>query len=275
MKNNNLQGCSVVVTRPAEQAQGLVDQIESAGGHAVLFPVLKITETDDKTALDKLLQELSAYSILIFISPNAVKYGLGYLLQHRQIPTQCKIATVGAASATSAAQLLQRDIDIVPASFDGQSGGYNSEALLALTELQSIKNQKIAILRGNGGRELLATTLRERGAQVSYINTYKRSIPDDENCTARLDRLLIEANNTNALCVTITSGESLHNFLHLLGHHAEQWRQTIQLIVINQRLVSIANQLGFKKQALVADNATNQALTNCALQWHQTINSNS
>ncbi len=275
MENNSLQGCTVVVTRPAEQAQGMVDQIERAGGRAVLFPVLKITAADDKTALDKLVQELTQYSILIFISPNAVKYGLGYLLQHSQIPEQCKIATVGAASATSAVQLLQRDIDIVPASFDGQSGGYNSESLLALAELQVVKNQKIAILRGNGGRELLATTLRERGAQVSYINTYKRSIPDDENCTKRLERLLTEANNTNAMCVTITSGESLHNFLTLLGEYADEWRQTIQLIVINQRLVSIAQQLGFKKQALVADNATNQALTNCALQWHQTINSNS
>ncbi len=273
MKNNSLQGCSVVITRPVEQAAGLAELITDAGGNAILFPVLKITESSDKSPLDKLIQELSLYSILIFISPNAVKYGLGYLLQHTQIPKQCKIATVGKGSALKAKQLLQRDIDIVPKAFDGKSGGYNSESLLALPELKSVKNKKIAILRGNGGRELLADTLRERGALVSYINTYTRCLPDEKNNVESLNRLITLIENTQNnefMYVIITSGEGLNNCLHLLGKHATECLNKTQLIVINERLVAIAKKLGFKKNPLVAKNASDQALADCVIRCHVT-----
>lgn len=271
MKNNSLQGCSVVVTRPEKQAQGLSELIENAGGNAILFPLIKISESRDKSELDKLVQELSGYSILIFISPNAVNYGLGYLLQQTQIPEACKIATVGKGSALCARVLLQRDIDIVPKAFDGVSGGYNSESLLALPALLSVKNKKIAILRGNGGRELLATTLRERGAQVSYISTYTRSIPDDNDSIKRLNTLVTQAEISDFMCVTITSGESLTNFLTLLGSHAVEWRNKAQLIVINPRLVTLAQQLGFKKAPLVAKNASDRALLECTENWYSNL----
>ncbi len=269
MKNNNLNGCNVVVTRPAAQAQGLAKLIENAGGNALLFPVLKITETDDKSELDTLIQELEHYSILIFISPNAVNIGLGYILQQRQIPANCKIAAVGKSSARCAQLLLNRDIDIVPKAFDGHSGGYNSESLLSLPALKNVVNQKIAILKGNGGRELLATTLRDRGAQVSYINTYQRTIPDDSELTNRIEELLTHTQDSNPICVTITSAESLTNFLTLLGEHATQWLAKSQLIVINERLVSIAIQLGFKKKPLVALNASDQALADSVASWYE------
>ncbi|MFV2060817.1 MAG: uroporphyrinogen-III synthase [Gammaproteobacteria bacterium] len=267
MENKGLQGCSVVVTRPEAQAQGLAALISDAGGNAILFPTLKITESNDKSALDQLIAELADYSILILISPNAVTFGLNYILQHRPIPATCKIATVGKGSATRATALLQRNIDIVPKAFDGQSGGYNSESLLTLPELQSVNNKKIAILRGKGGRELLADTLRERGATVSYINTYTRSIPDDSNHEKRLNSLIECTNTDSELCVTITSGESLHNFIQLLGNHAEEWLNKAQLIVINERLVAIAKQLGFKKDPLIANNASDHALVDCVSQW--------
>jgi len=272
MINNNLQGCSVVVTRPAAQADSLAEMIEDAGGKALLFPVLQISESSDKSELDSLIQSLPDYSILILISPNAVNFGLGYLLQHTQIPTSCQIATVGKGSALCAKVLLNREIDIVPSAFDGQSGGYNSEALLALPELQDVKNKKIAILRGNGGRELLADTLRERGALVSYINTYNRCIPDDDDVQKRLNTLIANAEDKAAICVTITSAEGLRNFLTLLGNHATEWLSKTQLIIINVRLLKIAKQLGFKKEALVAKNASDQALTDCVVDWFKQNN---
>jgi len=269
MQNNTLQGCSVVITRPAAQAQGLADLIGASGGHTVLFPVLKITDAVDKSALDKLIQEIAQYSILIFISPNAVKYGLAYLLKHTQIPSSCRIAAVGKGTARAANDLLQHDIDIVPAAFDGQSGGYNTESLLKLPELVSVKDQRIAIIRGNGGRELLASTLRERGAKVSYICSYTRSIPDDNKLAQRLKTLNSERDNVKQLCVTVTSGESLTNFVSLLASNANSWLNNVQLIVINARLVTIAKKLGFKIEPLIAYNASDLAIAECVINWYK------
>lgn len=268
MKNNSLQGCSVVVTRPSAQAQGLAELIENAGGNVILFPVLKITPIDDNSELDTLIHEIEQYSILIFISPNAVNFGLSYILKQRQIPDNCKIATVGKGSARCAKELLKRDIDIVPEAFDGQSGGYNSESLLSLPALKNVANHKIAILRGNGGRKMLGDTLRDRAAQVRYINTYQRTIPDDEQLENRIQELITHVKNIDSMCVTITSEASLTNFLTLLGTHAATWLNNSQLIVINERLVSIAQQLGFKKQAIVALNASDQALADSVANWY-------
>src|SRR5690606_17336275 len=53
----------------------------------------------------------------------------------------------------------------------------NSEALLALPELQHIDGMKALIVRGSGGRELIAETLRGRGASVDYAELYLRAVP--------------------------------------------------------------------------------------------------
>lgn len=162
MADRPLQGVGVLVTRPRTQAIELVDAIEALGGNPYCFPVIDIAALDelDVHAAADVLDEPD---IVIFISRNAVEYGIQYAAAG-------KIAAIGPATAR-AIEASGRVVDIQSA------GGYDSEHLLAEPVLQDVTGKCVRIVRGSSGRELLAEELRARGAIVDYLSVYERRLP--------------------------------------------------------------------------------------------------
>ena len=163
MPETELQGVGVLVTRPRTQAVDLVAAIEQDGATAYCFPVIDISALD-QTAVSAAASRLPNPDIVIFISRNAVEYGLQYT-------SGSKIAVIGPATAKAVAA-AGHIVDIQPAS------GYDSEHLLAAAELQSVVGKEIRIIRGNTGRELLAKELTQRGANVSYLSVLPTTRPN-------------------------------------------------------------------------------------------------
>jgi len=160
-----LAGVDVLVTRPAAQADALVEAIEAAGGHAHRFPVIDIVpETAGSVAA--WIAELQPADILIFVSANAARLGLAAVRG-----SASSVAAIGPATA-EASRDAGRSVDIQPA------GGYNSEHLLATDALKDVDGKTVTIVRGQSGRELLAETLRSRGALVQYLSVYSRQRHD-------------------------------------------------------------------------------------------------
>ncbi len=116
MPDNALQGVGVLVTRPRTQAADLVAAIEKEGGTTYCFPVIDIAALD-QTVVSAAASRLPKPDIVIFISRNAVEYGLQYT-------SGSKIAVIGPATAEAVAA-AGHIVDIQPAS------GYDSEHLLA------------------------------------------------------------------------------------------------------------------------------------------------
>jgi len=161
MTESSLAGIGVLVTRAAHQADELVTAIEQQGGRAIRFPTLQIVARDT-AAVAAEAQRLPRPDIVIFISANAVQHGL-------HLVGDARIAAVGPATAAAVAA-AGRHVDIIAAS------GFDSEHLLATTELTDVAGKSITIIRGQSGRELLGDTLRERGAELSYLAVYERRI---------------------------------------------------------------------------------------------------
>jgi uroporphyrinogen-III synthase len=232
----SLRGRHIVVTRPAGQATHLAEALVAEGAVPVLFPVLTISPLSDTAVLVERIIALDSYDIAIFISPNAVAMGLKEVLARRAWPAKLRVATVGYSSE---AALQAHDLSGQEKQILRPQGRFDSEALLDLIELQNVQDRRIAIFRGDGGRELLADTLRQRGATVDYINCYTRNRP-----THSPDPLLRlwEAGRLDA--VTVTSSEGLHNLVAMVGHLGLAWLRKTPLFVPHARIAAAADACG-------------------------------
>src|SRR3569832_1646238 len=167
-----LQGLTVMVTRPAHQAARLCELIRAAGGEALAFPVLESAPGEDAAPVRALLARLDEFVIALFVSSNAVDHAAALVGEHG-VPPTLKLASVGQRTAESLRTHFGRvDIEAPPP--------YNSETLLATRALQQVQGKRIVIVRGAGGRELLAETLRTRGAELCYAEVYRRLEPNTD-----------------------------------------------------------------------------------------------
>lgn len=253
-----LQGVGVLVTRPQHQSGPLSRMIEAEGGHAIRFAVLEIRDPDDPTSLSRSIRNLDSYQWAIFISVNAVSRGMRRVLAERTWPEQVRIAVVGRRSAQEL-EALGCPADLVP---DQQ---FNSEGLLALAEMQAVQGQRIAIFRGNGGREFLADQLRARGAEVDYVETYRRVCPLHTDVGDLLQRW-----RAGEIHITVVnSAESLSNLEKLLGKDGQQLLKSTPLLVVSERMLPRLQKAGFVQRPVLAANATDTAVFEALCSWRK------
>ncbi|TAK63569.1 uroporphyrinogen-III synthase [Methylobacter sp.] len=253
-----LNGLHILVTRPEHQADNLSHLIEEQGGIAVRFPTLEIASRDNACEIKATLANLDKFQWVIFISANAVNFALkanSGKIARIIIPPAPPLqkggrggfAAVGQATA-QAMKVAGLPVDLVP------ENGYNSEALLAMPQLQQVEGQNCLIIRGEGGREQLATTLRSRGAEVDYLEVYKRITPriDNSPVVQLLAQRRLDA-------ITVTSAEALQNLSAMLDERNSKLLLLIPLVVVSDRIRYIAADMGFNRIA-VTDSPTDKAI---------------
>lgn len=227
----DLHGEGVLVTRPVEQAHKLCRLIETCGGRPVVFPALEIRPPADPALARALLSDPEGWDLLIFISGNAVSFAQR-LLGASPLPRRPRLAAVGQATARALADAW-RAPDLVP------SERFDSEALLAMPELQSLAGRRVLIVRGRGGRGLLGEALAARGAEVSYAEVYQRVRPEADPAP------LLRRWSSDIRWVTATSNEVLQNLLAVLGPEGASLLRRTPLVVISPRMGEEARRLGF------------------------------
>ena len=220
MPKNTLKNRYIAITRPAHQAGRLIKILEAQGAHVIPFPLLEITEPASLSVLQQQITHLASYDLALFISPNAVERALRYIPQKHL--SMLKIAAVGKKTANCLSK-HGMTVDYFPRKI------FNSEALLALEAMQQVQGLRIAIFRGEGGRDLLRDTLQKRGATVDYFNVYARRCPASD-----LEALKQHCKQGELDIIVLTSGESLAHLLRL--SHGEKWLSQVTLLLGSERI---------------------------------------
>ena len=239
----------IMITRPVHQAGNLAQGIKTAGGETFLFPTIEIVPAELSPENKEKIQRINQYDIIIFISPNAVEYGIKLIPALTELPGRVLLATIGQGSANALNNFLGKQPDIVP------QKKFNSEGLLATAAMQDVANKHILIIRGNSGREHLKETLQQRGALVEYLDVYKRIKPATN--TSDLEQYL---QNNQIAAIVITSAESLKNLLELTPENVMSQLLQVPLLLINQRLVDIAKEAEFHGKLFIANEASDDAI---------------
>jgi len=249
---NMLNGFGIAITRPLGQAPKLVELITKRGGKPLLFPLIAIAPLDDYSVFEQQLTGLAKYDWAIFISSNAVHNAMPHLLAKLgSIPKNLQFATIG---PTTAAELAKFGV----ANTLTPQGRFDSESLLALPEMQAVANKNIVIFRGIGGRDVLADTLKARGAIVDFAECYQRVNPQsDANVLSTLWQ------NDQLHAVVITSSEAMRHLLDITDTGNAAWIRGVTLCVNHARIAEIPLQLGLK--VAIADAPGDETMLQCLI----------
>ncbi len=251
-----LENIRILVTRPKQQADNLCKLIEDLGGTAIRFPVIKISEVEDKQVVGEFLNNIQAYDIGIFISKNAVEWTLRLLGDNASALKNLKLISIGSATTTALKHVLS--VNVVT------NSGSNSESLLAGDALgtDAVRGKKIIIFRGQGGRELLATTLRQRGANVDFAEVYRRDCPQYDGDF--INKIWI---SNDPDLIVVTSNNGLENLFSLLNDKQKKFLLGKQLIVMGKRMLDFAVTFGFTRTPIFTEESDDADILKLIGKW--------
>lgn len=239
---------SVLVTRPAGQASALCDLLREAGYEPHHQPMIELEANPEPGPEQRgILLDLDRYQHVIFISGNAVRFGMDNIEDYwPQIPVGIEWYAVGAATARRLADYGVRA--------SAPRGEMTSEGLLALPALAAVDGDRVLIVKGEGGRSTLREELERRGARVDELACYRRRCP-----TLVPGELAESLRHWDIGTVLLSSGEALQNMLGLLSPGETLNVMELCLVLPSQRVTDQAAAAGFG-ELITAENASDAAM---------------
>ena len=231
----------VIVTRPAAQAADWVAQLQAHAIDAVALPLIGIASVADPAALHAAWRGLTTQRLVVFVSPNAAEQ----FFAQRPPDAPWPPALLGGSPGPGTTRVLvglgvppERLVE--PASDAPQ---FDSESLWAQLSERDWNGANVLIVRGDGGRNWLAQTLREAGAQVAHVAAYERIAPVFGAAESALLRAALDQPAVHLWF--FSSSEAIDN-LAIAHGAASDWRAA-NAIATHPRIADRARQLGFAR----------------------------
>ncbi len=199
----SLEGKTVLITRPQEQATEFAAELLRRGASAVVIPMIRITDPESWTACDAALRNIASYDLVIFTSVNSVRRfcergrscGMNPALW-----TKTRFYAVGEKTAEEMRRNMLA-VEFVPESFSAQ-------ALATAFHREELQGLKVLLPKGNLGREELEDALTGLGANVDTVIVY-RNVPPESNALEEVRQRILKAEFD---VVTFASPSAAENF---------------------------------------------------------------
>lgn len=232
---------AVWVTRPRTQARRLEAMLQARGFAPVAAPLLAIEPIEDEEKEAQVAAALDDYAWVFFVSRTAAELAVPRLRRYRAWPPGPPVMTVGEGSAESL-----RDLGFAEVVFPRE--GADSEAVLALPECAraAVSGRRVLLVKGEGGRALLAQTLIERGALVDTWICYRRVQP---RWTAEV---LAPLRERRLAAMLLTSSEGVMNLPAFVP--PADWPLLVEVpaVAAHPRIAATAAALGLRRVVTAA-----------------------
>ena len=165
-----LEGKTVVVTRPREQAASLAESLEELGAEVLLAPTIRIVPRAlDDEIVRIVVNDLPGYGLVIFTSANGAGVFLDYVAELGLPVSSLDDATVAAVGPKTASALEERGVACAVVADD-----YVAEGLLDALEKRAVAlaGVKVLIPSARLARTVIPDTLRAAGAVVTVLPVY-------------------------------------------------------------------------------------------------------
>ena len=165
----------VLVTRPEAQASGWVQRLRERGFEASALPLIGIAPPADPAPVLAAWVRLADYRLAVFVSPNAAEQFFALRPGAAAWPAGTLAGSTGPGTSLALRGFGVPAASLVAPASDAPQ--FDSETLWALLAPMAWRAQGVLIVRGDGGRDWLADTLRAQGALVTPLCAYRRVAP--------------------------------------------------------------------------------------------------
>lgn len=232
----------LVVTRPAFQAEAVVTALRGMGFEAQALPLIDIQPATDVALVHETWRALGRYDWVFFVSPNAVSQFFAAVPPGvaPALPPNLQVGALGPGTAQALA-----DVGVQPSRVTqppSNADQIDSEALWGQLAHQPWAGRRVIIIRGDGGRDWLADQLKRHGAQVEFLQAYRRSLPQ---WTPHEQVLLNQALMQPAHHLWLfSSSQSIQHLLELCPDNAAVWSSS-NALTTHPRIAESARAAGF------------------------------
>lgn len=269
-------------TRPETRAKNLTDFLQSQGINVLNLPLLELVSCELSEQEKSHLTQINAYQTLIFISETAVTYFFDFIKNY-QITLHPNLTFIAVGKKTAQVfqtiwqNFLQKSFSTSP-NLHTPSDFHlpeNNEGLLQISCIQNLKSgDKILLLKGKDGRELLKNTLLAKDVIVDNVDFYQRVFPPSSVQIFQdfCQSLFYHQAFSTQKIVLITSLTAWENWQHLIQLIQPQFNPNeFEYIVLQQRIAdSMAKRIGQKSVITVIDDLQPSTIFN-AIQAIQAI----